>query len=189
MKWSPASEAEPGRLVARWKEGKPNLHRIENLEDPVFLRLVNARTDDDLLVFLHAFGAPNGKASVELTELRALANTLLSTAEASLYTATGHAAAFDRMHKLMAGVSVSPLIVQFEHEPRMVLEAATLEDFMKLEIGAAFEAGVKVMLCQHCHRMRLTGPLTGGRAHAKFCSNKCRVAAMRARQAAPGAKK
>lgn len=189
MQWTPASEAEPGRLVARWKDGEPNVHRVESLEDPVFLRLVNARTDEALAVFLHDFGAPNGEASVELGGLRALANTLLSTAEASLYMATRHAAAFERMHKLMAGVSARPLFVQFEREPRMVLEAATLEDFMKLEIGAAFEAGVKVMLCQHCDRMRLTGPLTGGRAHAKFCSNKCRVAAMRARQAAPGAKK
>jgi hypothetical protein len=71
--------------------------------------------------------------------------------------------------------------------PRMVLEAATVRDFMALEVATAYEAGAQITACRHCGNSFLFGPYTGRRSHAKYCADRCRVAAMRARNAKKGA--
>lgn len=71
--------------------------------------------------------------------------------------------------------------------PRLVLETDSLEGFMTLELAAAIEAGVTAVTCDHCDKLFLFGPFTGRRSHGRFCSDRCRVAAMRARNAAKGA--
>jgi hypothetical protein len=68
--------------------------------------------------------------------------------------------------------------------PRMLLRCKSLGDFMHMETVTAAVQGAKLATCEHCGAAFLTGPLTGRRSHAKYCSARCRVAAMRARNAA-----
>jgi hypothetical protein len=63
----------------------------------------------------------------------------------------------------------------------MLLKCSSLTNFMKMEIAMAAMHGAKLATCEHCGAVFLTGPLTGRRSHAKYCSDRCRVAAMRAR--------
>ncbi|MBB2698297.1 UNVERIFIED_ORG: hypothetical protein GGD59_001761 [Rhizobium esperanzae] len=58
---------------------------------------------------------------------------------------------------------------------RFVLRADTLYDFMVLETAVIHEVGAAAMLCEHCRKVVVTGPLAGRRAHAKYCSDRCRV--------------
>src|SRR3569833_1145357 len=67
--------------------------------------------------------------------------------------------------------------------PRMVLKARSLMDTMLMECMAVAEHGARFAKCENCGDVFLTGPLTWRRSHARFCSDKCRVAAMRARNA------
>jgi hypothetical protein len=83
-----------------------------------------------------------------------------------------------------ADAIVWPSFVYSEGSMRFVLKADTLYDFMVMEVAAIHEAGASATSCEHCHRMFLTGPLTGRRSHARYCSDRCRVAAMRVRNAA-----
>jgi hypothetical protein len=68
--------------------------------------------------------------------------------------------------------------------PRMLLRCEDLMQFMTMEIAMVAMHGAKLAECEHCKDVFLTGPLTGRRSHAKYCSARCRVAAMRARNAA-----
>jgi len=66
----------------------------------------------------------------------------------------------------------------------MLLKTKTLRSFMVMEMAMIVGHGVLAHKCENCATIFLTGPLTWRRAHARFCSDRCRVAAMRARQAA-----
>jgi hypothetical protein len=67
--------------------------------------------------------------------------------------------------------------------PRMLLKCKNLDTFMIMEIAMVAMNGVRFRTCAHCQDVFLTGPLTGRRSHATYCSDRCRVAAMRARNA------
>jgi hypothetical protein len=73
-------------------------------------------------------------------------------------------------------------VIGKKRPPQMFFECRDLVSFMVAEIATGITYDVRVQYCQHCHRIFLTGPLTGRRAHAKFDSDRCRAAAMRARQ-------
>ncbi|AWM23719.1 hypothetical protein AOX55_0000439 [Sinorhizobium fredii CCBAU 25509] len=90
------------------------------------------------------------------------------------------------LNKMMdtADAIVWPSFVHSAGSMRFVLKADTLYDFMVMEVAAIHEAGAAAASCEHCGKIFLTGPLTGRRSHAKYCSDRCRVAAMRARNAA-----
>jgi hypothetical protein len=66
---------------------------------------------------------------------------------------------------------------------RFVLEVQDLAGFMALEVASGIEAGAKGKFCGHCRKFFLYGPKTGNRSHAIYCAEKCRAAAMRARNA------
>jgi hypothetical protein len=74
-------------------------------------------------------------------------------------------------------------VIGKKRPPQMFFECRSLPSFMVAETAMAVTNDARVRYCQHCHNLFLTGPLTGRRAHAKFDSDRCRVAAMRARQA------
>ena len=66
---------------------------------------------------------------------------------------------------------------------RLTLHPENLFGLMALEVALAHEAGATATACEHCGKFFLTGPLTGRRSHSKYCSDRCRVAAMRKRNA------
>jgi hypothetical protein len=65
----------------------------------------------------------------------------------------------------------------------MLLKCDHLATFMKMETALAATQGAKLGSCGHCEDVFLTGPLTGRRSHAVYCSSRCRMAAMRLRNA------
>jgi hypothetical protein len=68
--------------------------------------------------------------------------------------------------------------------PQVVMESRTVIGFMMLEAAMIATNGARVHECEYCKSLFLTGPATWRRSHAVYCSDKCRVAAMRARKAA-----
>ena len=67
--------------------------------------------------------------------------------------------------------------------PRMTLQAQTLSAFIMHEAALIVIHGASLKACENCGKLFLTGPATGRRSTAQYCSDRCRVAAMRARQA------
>jgi hypothetical protein len=67
-------------------------------------------------------------------------------------------------------------------KPQMLLQCKSLLDFMKMEVGMVALEGAKLATCEHCPNLFLTGSSTSRRSHATFCSDRCRVAASRARK-------
>lgn len=178
----------PDRLRARSERTDPVTYEIADLEDPVVLRLMNCRTDEDCIAFVSRFGSPLrfNDAVLSLTLIRAMAEGLRTQA---LSTIGKHLAPDERayfVNEAISNVTLRPAYVYSEEtgRGRLILEADTLHAFMMMEHLAAHEAGAVATSCEHCDRLFLTGPLTGRRSHAKYCSDRCRVAAMRARNAA-----
>jgi hypothetical protein len=70
----------------------------------------------------------------------------------------------------------------YNGKPQLLLESDELHDFMRLETQLIALEGAKVVVCEQCENLFLTGPGTGRRIHAVHCSDKCRVGATRARK-------
>ncbi|MGO8449912.1 hypothetical protein [Rhizobium gallicum] len=178
----------PDQMRARSERTDPVTHEIANLEDPVFLHLVNCRTDKDLIAFLYRYGSPmNFNDNVlHLPIVRGMAEGLRTQA---MSTIGKHLSPQERAHfvnEALSNVNLRPSYVYSEQtgRGRLILEADTLYGFMMMEHSLAYEAGAVATSCERCDKLFLTGPLTGRRSHAKYCSDRCRVAAMRARNAA-----
>ena len=67
---------------------------------------------------------------------------------------------------------------------RLSFSLKSLCALMLREIVMVVEKDARFTTCQQCDKAFLTGPSTGRRSHATYCSDRCRVAAMRARNAA-----
>jgi hypothetical protein len=67
--------------------------------------------------------------------------------------------------------------------PMLVLGVESLFDYMVMECAFVATVGARTTACAKCRDLYLTGPLTWRRSHSVYCSDKCRVSAMRKRQA------
>jgi hypothetical protein len=160
----------PGWLDAN-PEPEPLIIETVNLENPIFLHFLNCRTDADFVKFLDRF---YDEEQVELDELRKRSAAIRLMLDNSLGS----------VNLLLAGSEVySVELLRIEGAKRLVLVATRTNDYMALEIATAWEAGATMTACQHCDRRFLFGPHTGRRSHAKYCSDRCRVAAARLRKA------
>ncbi|WP_133116155.1 hypothetical protein [Mesorhizobium wenxiniae] len=95
----------------------------------------------------------------------------------------------DGLHALLDNISLkpSPKIAwtgEATYQSRLSLKAKSLHAFMCMEVAAAAAAEAALGRCENCENRILTGPATGRRSSSKYCSDRCRVAAMRKRQAA-----
>ncbi len=183
----------PGILVADPLPREPFVLEAPNLEDPIFVRLLNCQTDDDFIRFADRFfdevlvgigdaSDPDGR----VTNLRSLATELrLAMFETVMGARRDGGNPF--VNRLLKDAQLRPRVTRADGVARLVLEAASVRDFMALEVASAYEAGAQINGCSHCRKFFLFGPYTGRRSHGKYCSNRCRVAAMRARNAKKGA--
>jgi hypothetical protein len=178
----------PHQLRARSERTDPAVYEVADLKAPIVLRLVNCRTDEDCVEFANRFGSPLhfNDAVLSLPLIRGMAEGLRTQV---LSTIGKHLAPQERAHfvnEAISNVTLRPCYVYSDltGRGRLILEADTLHSFMMMEHLAAHEAGAVATSCEHCNKIFLTGPLTGNRSHAKYCSDRCRVAAMRARNAA-----
>ena len=70
----------------------------------------------------------------------------------------------------------------YNGKPQLLLQCDVLFDFMRMETALIALEGAKVVICEQCKNLFLAGPGTGRRIHAVHCSDRCRVAATRARK-------
>lgn len=175
----------PDFMRAVSDETEPFVIEAPDLESPIALRLANCSSREDFLAFQNRF---NDLSVADLSDLQARAEEVRRCVLYSLGKAARREAGAARagVNGLLGGVTIKPIIRFIDGSPRMVLEVSTLADFMALEMAAAVEAGAVATTCSHCQKLFLTGPFTGRRSHARFCADRCRVAAMRARSAAKG---
>lgn len=163
---------------------EPITYDIPNLEDPIAIRFINAaKTDADTLAFMARFGLPT-----KINEAYLPSMTLAAKHAKKLLGADNEADKVRRANKALEAVTLTP---EFDRNgpggaARLVMHPDTLMDLIQLEIAFAHEAGAVLASCEQCSKHFLTGPLTGRRSHAKFCSDKCRKAAMRKRNMEKG---
>lgn len=184
-----------------------------DLENPIGLRLANCRTKDDFIAFCNRFddgsfshhfmdGGVGPAISEEMRDRWSAAlgseRSMESVNRSGVNAELGRIARSMRMPgggpvgaapeaPIEPEAALRPQIRFVDGRPRLVLETNSISGFMMLELAAAIEAGVTATTCNHCGKLFLFGPFTGRRSHGRYCSDKCRVAAMRARNVARGA--
>ena len=177
-----------------------------DLKTPLFVELINCGTVQDRMRFVREYGEIDGShlpfASGPAASLAvAFAESLAATAEFLLAAGADEPApgntrkAFLRMTNaaLLHGALIQPRLEVHEGAPRFVLDAPNLATFMAMELATAVEAGARTRRCNaerhgaRCDKLFLYGPLTGRRSDREYCSNNCRLIALRARNAAKDA--
>ena len=146
-----------------------------DLSDPLILRFFNADDDDALADFLGRFGhlQPEQHESPRrrlLTNQRQLRHELIMA---------GSDNPDDRRSVLPSGLDVKAAL----NGDILDFRVLSLFGLMWMEAAMVVEKDARLTACEHCEIAFLTGPTTGRRSHALYCSDRCRVAAMRARQA------
>lgn len=188
----------------------PVRYDLTDLEDPIILQFVNARDGATREMFLSRFGMPTagrGRDHAPSSRIYADAMHRLQVSMERLIIKAGGEDPMDAinaLNDLLGGLStelqdrhsrlprvyggVKP-ILDFSAgsgRPRLALRPESLFAFMVLEAAMVAANGARLAACEHCGKFFLTGHLTGRRSSAKYCSDRCRVAAMRKRNTATG---
>lgn len=176
---------DPSFKVYRYRSNRRRAERlsIANLEDPIVIRFVNARDEPSRLKFFTRFGLLRefGNAAESIDKIQGQMNRLLAgTGSGDPVTAANAAATALAAYRIKAAATVD---LDETGSPRLMWSASDLIEFMRMEAAMVAINGARLTACQHCHDKFLTGPLTGRRSHALYCSDRCRVAAMRQRHA------
>jgi hypothetical protein len=165
--------------------------RLSNLENPIVIAFVNATDDEDRLQFFDQYGFLGRPMEIMRRD------SLLGFQAHLRQTLQRFGSGADPA-STMAGINqgiaerreFNPQLTFHlagpRGTPRLLLKSETLYAFMIMEMAMVVAHGVRVTECEKCSEIFLTGALTWRRAHARFCSDRCRVAAMRARQKTAG---
>lgn len=180
-------------LIARAVSGRVErlTYRLTNLEDPVSIHLVNAVSNDELVAFVSRFGFLNeygGGTWQGIAEINVIRRdieeifTLPDRSDPHSKMITDHIDRITFLNERLDFLSSVRAAVDFyEGRFRLGLQPANLADFAMLEAATAIDIGATFRRCEQCSKGFLVGPLTGRRSHSVYCSDRCRVAAMRAR--------
>ena len=179
-----AGAPRSGRWFRYRTKRRERLHlESPNLENPVVVQYVNARTDEDRASFFSRFGLPTGQ-EIEPDEIaQGQRGFKALLAKAGSEDAVQGLEAVNATLAKYRSFYLQPVLRLGDGTPQMLLQPQTLVGFMLMEISAVLLNGARFTSCQHCGSAFLTGPMTWRRAHAVYCSDRCRVAAMRARNA------
>ena len=162
-----------------------------DLADPMVIRFVN-EGDDDLLPFMSQCSAGDVKKSIDFgpgyephVHIKWIKGMQLMLRKC-LIDASGPNP-IEAFIKYMPPeplnfTNVRSTLRLYNGKPQLLLESNELHDFMILETQLIALEGAKVVVCEHCGNLFLTGSGTGRRIHAVHCSDRCRVAATRARK-------
>ncbi|MEJ0065166.1 MAG: hypothetical protein WDM85_06725 [Caulobacteraceae bacterium] len=155
------------------------------LPEPLFVAFLNCPTAAVRQKFVDRLGGL-GKPGSELADIALFAERLADTAAFMLTPQEHDVPRHIFLHianRLIDGARLEPRFAEHEGNIRLISKRLTLAQFMLFEIGAALEAGAQTKRCEQCRDLFLHGPLTWRRSHAKYCSNKCRLAMQRSRKA------
>ena len=180
-----------GLIIASLPDTESVHYRIADLENPIALHLVNCKTDDDLLRFVKRFGMTDWYADAKvldrmpMSSLRFIHEQIRDIFELLALTDVDQRIDRFEANELFRWSSFAPRFERAEDKarPRLVMRPSSLGDLMIMEGALAADEGAVAVRCAHCQKLFLIGPLTGRRSHAVYCSDRCRVAAMRVRKA------
>lgn len=157
----------------------PVIYGISDLENPVAIKFINARSDEKRAAFfsMHGFLFEQQEASQEDTGRRQ--DDFLGFFAG--VSAARSPSALKSINEIIEQFSLQPSL-EFATQPaKLVLRTQSLFAYMAMEGAFALSVGAQLALCENCAKAFLTGSMTGRRSHAKYCSDRCRVAAMRKR--------
>ncbi|MDH3668006.1 MAG: hypothetical protein OEN23_13855 [Paracoccaceae bacterium] len=169
------------REWANWK--------IDHLEAPLVLQFVNAKTDAELLGFLSVHGlttggwsSQDGGREVEWSTVKANQSYLRTQLLQIDYEESAEKVG-RRINRLIAShpnFSLAPRLefTSGRSAPHFGLSPQSLLGFMLMEIFLMLDAGARSKPCLRCRKLFVYGHLTGRRSTAKYCADRCRVAAM-----------
>ena len=189
---APGAPQTPGRLVFRHRtDRRDHVHyEHKSLEKLIVLEFLNARDDERRLEFFKSYGLtlplgdilgyePRDQVAHNQDQLRLLLQNANVSPAMAIMTANNIIGATRG-----AGLLPEWHLAGQRGAPRVTLKAASLLIFMMMEASMAIAHGAQLATCEQCGTYFLVGKATSRRASARFCSDRCRVAAMRARQAA-----
>lgn len=191
--WRLASDGslKPNLFIQPRTDRRQTVHlNTVDLENPVALRYINAKSESELTKFFDRYGfllqrEHHDGSPKEDTELafEMWSHKLISGA---LQAAFGKNPA-EKAEKVHYLVKSDPLRTSFELGPdgkgQLVFHPANLRHFMCFEIAMAAASDVALTNCGTCGNAFFVGRPAHRRTDAKFCSERCRVAAMRKRNA------
>lgn len=182
--------AHIGVIRARSARFAPVHLTAAHFEDPVSVSFVNARDDEALIAFSARYGIPAQPSPVMRPNKEGqprdgaalpLVTALRGEVEDILWADLGRVEHVAQINDLIASAAIRARFDYVDGRHRLLFRPSTLADFLLLEAALAREAGAVARQCEHCGKAFLTGPLTARRSTARYCSDRCRVAAMRAR--------
>lgn len=161
---------------------------IEDLKNPVVITFINARKDADRIAFFSSFGLlypPGPESGLTVVGHQMTCRNFLARAGGPDQVEALRSVN-DSIEQMLHGVDLRPIfdLGGAGGAPRMLLKCRDLMQFMVMEIAMVATNGARFAECEHCGDAFLTGHLTWRRSHAKYCSDRCRLAALRARQRA-----
>jgi hypothetical protein len=164
---------------------------ISDLENPIVLHFVNSQDDEGLIQFFSRFGLLMGRdlERDEALDWRKSMRQLLSKAGGGdpLRAVEAVNAALES-HKRF-GLTPRLDLAGKGNAPRLGLRPQSLLALMLMEVAMVVANGALLAHCDHCDKAFLTGSKTGRRSHAVYCADRCRVAALRARNRLPTTRK
>jgi hypothetical protein len=185
-------KSEYGSSGALWfsfrsdRSERTTIRDISGLEDTLVCRFVNATDDDRRVNFLSRFGLPFSEIGIKpvsehgpsepyefiLGEQKVLRGLLGRVGGGDSEIAIKAAKeSLSKAHPLSLSLS----------DASLVLIAESPMSFMHIEIAMVAASGARLATCETCGDVFLIGPLTARRSTARYCRDRCRVNAHRAK--------
>lgn len=153
---------------------------LDYLDDPVCVALANAGTTEKLLDFFSRYGLLDGNLSPVFCETAVgLGQDVTRLLEIACGPDTETAANLINRQLNRHRAIIIPKLDKTTNPPRMILMPADLHSFMLMELMAIVEAGARLVACEYCGKLFLTGRRTTRRSTARFCKDLCRTYAGR----------
>jgi len=185
-----------GQASGVWIRNRSNdLHlytlRLVDLKKPLFELFINCTSYQDLAGFVSEYGIPGPSTydgldakETEVAAMESVRNGMRRIMDQNAKgTAFECASAFNSFVLALKGTALKPLlgIWQNANAPSLCFQPANLYGYMAMEVAMAISSAAALRTCRHCSAVFIAGPLTSKRSNAYYCSNRCRVAAQRAR--------
>ena len=175
-----------GLFHARSERREPVHVVTADLDDPVVLQFVNARDEDALVQFMSKYSAGNLYTPWDPPKTRFAPNVSAIKISDMRDYLRQKLASSDQVEALVAlsepQIEAKTSFHLRDGKAQMLLRCHHLLDFMRMEVATIAVEGAKLVTCGCCGNYFATGPATSRRTDAQYCSDKCRVAAMRARK-------
>lgn len=175
-------------LRCRTTRKSPVVLESIDLENPIALRYINTRSTEDRIAFFERYGFLGFAHEIETGEEEIdldFTDKTHGSLRLALIAAFGGSPAekSNKLNNLLKSTSMKTSIeMAGDGKGRMIFHPSNLLHFMCLEVATAAINDVALTNCANCDNAFLTGRLARRRADAKFCSDRCRVAAMRKRK-------